>query len=72
MRSGRFQDKPSGELTKREQEIMILLVQGMSNKDIAARLGNSPFTVRDSLSTIFRKLQVTNRMEAVIAFSSLN
>lgn len=53
-------------LTKRESEIADGLAQGLTNKQIAAKLGISPFTIRDALSSVFRKLEVKNRLEAAL------
>jgi DNA-binding CsgD family transcriptional regulator len=50
--------------TDREREIAALLVEGRSNRDIAARLYLSPETVKMHVAHILRKLDVTNRVEA--------
>jgi two-component system, NarL family, response regulator LiaR len=52
-------------LTKRELEILKLLVKGISNKDIAKALGLEINTIRSHLATIFSKLRVGSRTEAV-------
>ncbi len=52
-------------LTVREQEILCLLTEGLSNKEIAARLDISPWTVKIHLGHIFEKLHVRCRVEAV-------
>jgi len=52
-------------LTPREIEILIALRDGLSNKAIARRLGISQHTVKFHAESIFRKLGVTNRVEAV-------
>ncbi|HKZ83407.1 MAG TPA: response regulator transcription factor [Anaerolineae bacterium] len=54
-----------GILTSREVEVLRLLAQGQANKQIAARLGISERTVKFHVSAIFRKLDATNRTEAV-------
>ena len=54
-----------GVLTSREIEVLHLLAQGQANKQIAARLGISERTVKFHVSAIFRKLDATNRTEAV-------
>lgn len=54
------------ELTPREREILGLLAQGLSNTAIAEKLVLSPKTVRNQVSTIFSKLQVASRSEAII------
>ncbi len=54
------------ELTDREREILSLLAQGLTNSAIAERLSLSIKTVRNRVSDIFGKLQVSNRAEAII------
>jgi DNA-binding CsgD family transcriptional regulator len=58
-------------LTERERAIAMRLSIGLSNKQIAADLGASPYTIRDSLSAIFRKLKARNRVDAAVAFAHL-
>ena len=52
-------------LTRREQEIMVLLVQGLSNKQIAQKLFISPKTVENHRSNILRKLDLHSTLELV-------
>lgn len=52
-------------LSEREREVLILLAQGASNKDIAARLVISEGTVKNHVSNILGKLQAENRTHAV-------
>ncbi len=54
------------ELTPREQEVLSLLTKGRTNKEIAQDLFISEKTVKSHLSSIFRKLKVTRRLEAVL------
>ena len=54
------------ELTEREREILGLIAQGYSNPQIAAHLVLSPKTVRNHISSIFGKLQVADRAQAII------
>ena len=55
---------PLPELTDREREVLHLVADGLTNAAIAARLVVSPKTVRNHVSNILTKLQVTNRAEA--------
>jgi len=56
-----------GPLTERELEVLGLLARGLANKQIAAALGISEHTVKFHVSSIYTKLDVTNRTEAVRA-----
>lgn len=58
-------DRPFPMLTDREVEILSLVAAGLSNTDIARRLVVSEKTVRNHVSNIFTKIQVTSRAEAV-------
>ena len=53
------------DLTPREREVLALLVEGLTNKEIAQRLVVSLSTARAHVSNILSKLEVTNRVEAV-------
>lgn len=53
------------ELTDREREVLARLADGHPTARIAAELGLAPKTVRNHLSNIFAKLQVTDRIQAV-------
>lgn len=52
-------------LTERENEVLQLLAQGLANKQIAHQLGISEHTVKFHVSSIYAKLDATNRAEAV-------
>lgn len=58
--------QPFPELTPREREILDLIAAGLPNATIAARLGVAGKTVGNHISTIFTKLQVATRAEAII------
>ncbi len=55
--------------SRREQEVIDLLLQGKSNKQIATALGVSSRTIEFHLSHIYTKLGVTSRTEAVLKLS---
>ena len=52
-------------LTEREIELLQLMALGLTNKQIAGRLGISPHTVKFHVSAIFGKMGTTNRTETV-------
>ena len=56
------------QLTAREAEILALLAQGFLYKEIGERLGISLSTVRTHLHTIYGKLHVQSRTEAVVKY----
>ena len=53
------------QLTKREVEVLTLIASGKTNKEISAELVVSPGTIKAHSSNIYRKLDVSNRTEAV-------
>lgn len=53
-------------LTKREYEVLILIAEGLNNKDIADRLYISEKTVKNHVSNIFKKLDLNDRVQAAI------
>lgn len=53
-------------LTPRQRDVLELLASGMSNKEIAVHMGIAPATVKNHLETIFGKMGVSNRMQAVM------
>lgn len=57
---------PAAELTERELEVLKLAARGRSNKEIAAELFLSARTVQHHLTSIFTKLGVSSRTEAVL------
>ena len=59
-------DQPFPELTPRERDILGLLSQGRRTAEIASLLHLSPKTVSNNLTTIFAKLEVTDRTAAVL------
>jgi DNA-binding NarL/FixJ family response regulator len=55
-----------GELSQREHEVLLLLVEGCSNKEIAGRLFVSEATVKSHVMAVLRKLALRDRIQAVI------
>jgi NarL family two-component system response regulator LiaR len=54
------------DLTEREQEVLVLLVKGLNNTEIAVQLGVSPSTIKSHVSHVLAKLGVNGRTEAVV------
>lgn len=52
-------------ITLREQEVLALLAAGKSNKEIADKLGISPNTVKTQVASLYQKLEVQRRTQAV-------
>lgn len=53
-------------LTKREYEVLILVAEGLNNKEIANKLFISEKTVKNHVSNIFKKIKVNDRIQAAI------
>jgi DNA-binding NarL/FixJ family response regulator len=64
--SGKMPEKKSSRLSAREIEIMTAIAGGYANKQIASRLGISERTVKNHVTSIFKKLGVNARVEALI------
>jgi NarL family two-component system response regulator LiaR len=56
--------KPGADLSQREQEVLALMVDGLSNEEIAERLVISPATARHHVSACIQKLGASNRAQA--------
>lgn len=59
-------------LSQRELEVLRLIVEGATNKEIAAELVLTVNTVKRHISNIFDKLQVRNRAQAIAQARELN
>ncbi|MEU7989988.1 helix-turn-helix transcriptional regulator [Streptosporangium canum] len=57
--------EPAG-LTGREREILVLIARGRSTPEIAADLAVSPSTVKNHVTSLFAKIGVRDRAQAVI------
>lgn len=56
---------PGQDLTERERVVLVLMVEGLNNTQIAGRLTVSPSTIKSHVSNILAKLGVASRTEAV-------
>jgi LuxR family maltose regulon positive regulatory protein len=59
-------------LTERELEVLMLLAEGLSNKELASRLVVAPSTIKQHLKNIYAKLDVHSRTEALARARELN
>jgi len=69
--SGLSGPAPVPMLTQRETEILALLAEGLSNKEIAAKLYIATETVKTHLQKIYRKLEAKGRLRALKAARAL-
>lgn len=58
-------------ITPRQADVLQLLLQGKSNKDIARRLGLSVETIKDHVAAVLRALGVNSRTQAVLAVGQM-
>ena len=66
MTGERLRGAPKAELTAREEEVLRCLSEGCTNKEIARMLFISEKTVKSHLNSIFKKLNVTRRFQAIV------
>src|SRR5947207_2480464 len=59
------EDPGQATLSAREREVVGLIATGATNREIADRLFLSPHTIKEYTSSVYRKLGVRNRAEAV-------
>jgi LuxR family maltose regulon positive regulatory protein len=64
-------DRPDSSLSPRERGIVRLMSQGLTNKQIARQLGIAPETVKTHAKSIFLKLTVCSRAQAVYRAATL-
>ena len=62
---------PALELTRREQEVLLLIAKGASNQEIAETLVIALGTVKKHVTTIFAKVGVTSRTQLLARASEL-
>lgn len=67
---GKIDGQESSQITRREHEVLLLILQGKSNKEIARHLTIAEVTVKKHLTSIYRKLRITNRKELLQSFST--
>ena len=60
-----------GTVTAREREILGLLADGLTMRQVGRRLGISPRTVESHVAKLYRKLEVTSRVQAVAKGAAL-
>lgn len=65
-------DEPIETLTQREKEVLSLVAKGASNHDIAEKLFLKEVTVKTHLNSVFKKLKVSNRTQAVLLGMQMN
>jgi DNA-binding NarL/FixJ family response regulator len=58
--------RPARGLSPREREVLVLLAEGLPNKQIARRLGIADRTVKAHLTNVFQQLGVTDRTQAAL------
>ena len=63
-----YEDESGNPLTERESQVLELVAEGKTTKEIAAELYLTAGTVRNYISTILEKLNVGNRIEAIARF----
>jgi len=63
-------DSGTEHLTQRQQDVLRLIAQGKTNKEIAKALDISPFTVRIHVSSLLKALNVSSRTAAAVKYSA--
>ncbi len=64
--TGRLPDASFTDLTRRERDVLALICEGLADKEIAARLNLALNTVRNHVATVYSKLDVHSRSEAIV------
>jgi DNA-binding NarL/FixJ family response regulator len=68
IREGKAKLPDSVRMTKREREIIVLIAEGMSNKEIAQRLTLSTYTVKSHIHNILEKMALHSRLQIATHF----
>ncbi|MCW2962340.1 MAG: DNA-binding response regulator, partial [Thermoleophilia bacterium] len=66
VRTGNLPIQPRIDMSEREIEVLRHVAEGLDNNEIAARLGISGKTVKNHVSSILMKLELTNRVQAAV------
>jgi RNA polymerase sigma factor (sigma-70 family) len=64
--SARVQQAPADSLSEREREVLLMVAEGLPNKQIARKLGISEKTVKAHLTSVYRQIGVTDRTQAAL------
>ena len=64
--TGPSADEPIGNLTRREQEVAVLVARGLTNRQISTRLGISERTAGNHVARILRKLDLRSRAQVAV------
>lgn len=59
-------------LTPREREVLAMVASGLTNAEVARRLGLTVHAIKFHLAAIYRRLGVGNRTEAAVAYLRLD
>jgi len=62
----------AGRITAREQQILNLMVEGLTNKEVAQRLNIATHTVKSHIHNLFQKLEIRNRVDLVNSYWRAN
>ena len=54
-------------LTRREREIVLAILDGCTNREMAQRFGTTEQTIKNQLSTLFDKIGISSRLELALA-----
>lgn len=64
--ASRREPEPAGQLSEREREVLVMVAEGLQNKQISRQLGISEKTVKAHLTRVFRAIGVTDRTQAAL------
>lgn len=64
--ASRCEQEPTAQLSEREREVLVMVAEGLQNKQISRQLGISEKTVKAHLTSVFRAIGVTDRTQAAL------